>query len=231
MATSTIDSLIPVTPTAPSSRRSSPSHHQTHTHPSAYLDGSSPPEPNPAHQAWLIQDQMILSALISSLSENVLAYVVKCTTSRDVWLTLERMFTAHSRARTMTIRYQLSTLKKGDSSIADYFHTFTGLVDTLAAINQPLTEEEQISFLLAGLGSEYESFITTVHMRTELLSIETLYGHLYLRNSAWSRPNPRLICLLQGLTLPAVADLLLVGIVMVGSLLPITLLPSSSGYT
>uniref|UniRef100_A0A2N9HWF7 Reverse transcriptase Ty1/copia-type domain-containing protein n=1 Tax=Fagus sylvatica TaxID=28930 RepID=A0A2N9HWF7_FAGSY len=136
--------------------------------PSPFLDGSSQSEPNPAHQAWLIQDQMILSALISSLSENILAYVVKCATSRDVWITLERMFTAHSRARTMTIRYQLSTLKKGDSSIADYFHTFTGLVDTLAAINQPLSEEEQISFLLAGLGSEYESFITTAQPKVDL---------------------------------------------------------------
>ena len=166
--------------------------------PSSYLDGSSPPEPNPAHQAWLIQDQMILSALISSLSENILAYVVKCTTSRDVWLTLEQMFTAHSRAHTMTIRYQLSTLKKGDSSIADYFHTFTGLVDTLAAINQPLTEEEQISFLLAGLGSEYESFITMVHMRTELLSIETLYGHLLSQELRMVQAQPKVDLSLAG---------------------------------
>uniref|UniRef100_A0A2N9F913 Uncharacterized protein n=1 Tax=Fagus sylvatica TaxID=28930 RepID=A0A2N9F913_FAGSY len=170
--------------------------------PSPYLgltfDGSSQPQPNPDHHAWLIQDQMILSALISSLSENILAYVVKCTTSRDVWLTLERMFTAHSRARTMTIRYQLSTLKKGDSSIADYFHKFTGLVDTLAAINQPLTEEEQISFLLAGLGSEYESFITTVHMRTELLSVETLYGHLLSHELRMAQAQPKVDLSLAG---------------------------------
>ena len=84
------------------------------------------------------------------------------------------MFTAHSQARTMNIHYQLSTLKKGDSSIADYFHKFTGLVDTLAAIDQPLKQEEQISFLLAGLGSKYESFITIVQMRTDLISIESL---------------------------------------------------------
>ena len=141
---------------------------------------------------------MILSALISSLSENILAYVVKCTTSRDVWLTLERMFTAHSRARTMTIRYQLSTLKKGDSLIADYFHTFIGLVDTLAAINQLLTEEEQISFLIAGLGSEYESFITTVHMCTELLSIETLYGHLLSQEIHMVQAQPKVDLSLAG---------------------------------
>ena len=33
----------------------------------------------------------------------------------------------------MQIHYQLATLKKGNSSIADYFHQFTTLVDTLAA--------------------------------------------------------------------------------------------------
>uniref|UniRef100_A0A2N9H7S4 Uncharacterized protein n=1 Tax=Fagus sylvatica TaxID=28930 RepID=A0A2N9H7S4_FAGSY len=134
---------------------------------------------------------MILSALISSLSETVLAYVVKCTTSREVWLTLEQMFTAHSRARVMNIHYQLSTLKKGDSSIADYFHKFTGLIATLAAIDKPLTEEEQISFLLAGLGSEFESFITTVQMRTDLMSIEALYGHLLSHELRIAHAQPK----------------------------------------
>uniref|UniRef100_A0A2N9GV08 Retrotransposon gag domain-containing protein n=1 Tax=Fagus sylvatica TaxID=28930 RepID=A0A2N9GV08_FAGSY len=155
-------------------------------------------EPNPDYHTWLVQDQMILSALISSLTENILAYVVRCTTSREVWLTLERMFTAHSRARTMNIHYQLSTLKKGDSSIADYFHKFTGLVDTLAAIDQPLKQEEQISFLLAGLGSEYESFVTTVQMRTDLISIESLYGHLLSHELHLAQSQPKVDLNLAG---------------------------------
>uniref|UniRef100_A0A2N9GVB0 Retrotransposon Copia-like N-terminal domain-containing protein n=1 Tax=Fagus sylvatica TaxID=28930 RepID=A0A2N9GVB0_FAGSY len=178
-----------------------------------FLDGSRPappqiltvttaeismPQPNPDYHTWLVQDQMILSALISSLTENILAYVVRCTTSREVWLTLERMFTAHSRARTMNIHYQLSTLKKGDSSIADYFHKFTGLVDTLAAIDQPLKQEEQISFLLAGLGSEYESFVTTVQMRTDLISIESLYGHLLSQELRLAQSQPKVDLNLAG---------------------------------
>jgi|UniRef100_A0A2N9EX99 hypothetical protein len=63
-----------------------------------FLDGSRPappqiltvttaeismPQPNPDYHTWLVQDQMILSALISSLTENILAYVVRCTTSRE----------------------------------------------------------------------------------------------------------------------------------------------------
>ena len=171
-----------------------------------FLDGSRPAplqtitvsaadvstlQPNPNYHTWLVQDQMILSALISSLTENILAYVVRCTTSREVWLTLERMLTTHSRARTMNIHYQLSTLKKGDSSIVDYFLKFTGLVDTLAAIDQPLKQEEQISFLLTGLGFEYESFVTTVQMRTDLISIESLYGHLLSHELCLAQAQPK----------------------------------------
>uniref|UniRef100_A0A2N9J5T9 Retrotransposon Copia-like N-terminal domain-containing protein n=1 Tax=Fagus sylvatica TaxID=28930 RepID=A0A2N9J5T9_FAGSY len=126
------------------------------------------------------------------------AYVFKCTTSREVWLTLERMFTAHSRARVMNIHYQLSTLKKGDSSIADYFHKFTGLIATLAAIDKPLTEEEQVSFLLAGLGSEFKSFVTTIQMRTDLLFIEALYGHLLSHELRMAQAQPKVDLSLAG---------------------------------
>uniref|UniRef100_A0A2N9EUK2 Reverse transcriptase Ty1/copia-type domain-containing protein n=1 Tax=Fagus sylvatica TaxID=28930 RepID=A0A2N9EUK2_FAGSY len=153
-----------------------------------FIDGSRPSpspvsasdsaEPNPDFKAWHLQDQLIMSALISSLSENILAHVVKCSTSREVWVTLERMFTSQSRARTMQIHYQLATLKKGDASIADYFHKFTGLADTLAAIDHPLKEFELVSFLLAGLGSDFDSFVTSVKIRTDPLSLEDLYGHL-----------------------------------------------------
>uniref|UniRef100_A0A2N9IMI3 Uncharacterized protein n=1 Tax=Fagus sylvatica TaxID=28930 RepID=A0A2N9IMI3_FAGSY len=99
--------------------------------------------PNPDFYIWHTQDQMILSALISSLSETVLAHVVKCNTSRDVWLCLERMFTSQSRARSMQLHHQISTLKKGDSSMADFYQKFTSVADTLAAIDQPLKDFDQ----------------------------------------------------------------------------------------
>ena len=133
---------------------------------------------NPAFLIWQSQDQLILSALISSLSENILAYVVKCSTSHEVWATLERMFTAHSRARSMNIHYQLATLKKGDSSIADYFHKFTHLIDTLVAVAQPLPPNEALSFLFAGLGSDYDSLVTSIKTQLHPMSLDDLYGHM-----------------------------------------------------
>ena len=78
----------------------------------------------------------------------------------------------------MQIHYQLATLKKGNSSIADYIHKFTTLVDTLAATAHALNDFEINSFLLASLGSEYDSFVTSVTTRVDPFSIDELYRHL-----------------------------------------------------
>jgi hypothetical protein len=170
-----------------------------------FIDGSLPSPPsilsqtstdltqpplNPDFLTWQRQDQMILSALISSLSETILAYVVKCTTSREVWTTLERMFTAQSRARSMSIHYQLATLRKGDSSITDYYYRFTKLIDTLAAINQPLPHHKSLSFLLAGLGSDYDSLVTTIQTQLNPIALEDLYGHLLSHELRLSHNQP-----------------------------------------
>ena len=47
----------------------------------ASSDGASTTIINPEFTQWQLQDQIVLSALISSLSEKVIAHVVRCTTS------------------------------------------------------------------------------------------------------------------------------------------------------
>ena len=153
-------------------------------------DASSQSTLNPEYIIWHSQDQMILSALISSISETILAYVVKCATSHDVWTTLERMFISQSQARSMSIHYQLATLRKGDSSISDYFHQFTHLVDTLVAIAQLLPLHESLSFLLAGLGSDYDSLVTSVQTQINPISLEDIYGHLLSHELRLSHNQP-----------------------------------------
>ena len=133
---------------------------------------------NPEFLQWHLQDQLILSALTSSLSESILTHVVKCLTSRDVWQTLERMFSCQARARLMQIHYQIATLKKGNLSIVDYFQRYTNLVDALASIGNPLNDYELVSYFLSGLGLEYDSFVTLVTTRVDPMTLDDLYGHL-----------------------------------------------------
>ncbi|GKE43776.1 retrovirus-related pol polyprotein from transposon TNT 1-94 [Tanacetum coccineum] len=118
-----------------------------------YVDGTieCPPETiidsssnegviNPAYQTWFQHDQMILSALLSSLTEEILGHVVFLSTSRDVWVALEKMFSSQSHARVMQVRLQLSTIQKKDLSFADYFQRVKGLADVLVSVGQPLQE-------------------------------------------------------------------------------------------
>ena len=62
----------------------------------------------------------------------------------------------------MQIHFQLATLKKSGSSIADYFQKFKNLSDNLVAAGQPLNNFEQLSFVLSGLGSEFDSLVATI---------------------------------------------------------------------
>jgi hypothetical protein len=141
-------------------------------------DGVSTTSPNPAFLHWSMQDQLLLGAINFALSKMMLTHVTRCATYHDAWTTLEILFTSQTKARTMPVHYQLATLKKGSSSIADYYHTFQTLCDALAVVGQPLNGFEMVSFLLAGLRSDFDPFITFVTAIAELLFVDEIYGHL-----------------------------------------------------
>lgn len=52
------------------------------------------------------------------------------------------------------------------------------LVDTLSTIGMPLREDEIISFVLSGLGSDYDSLVTSLTTRSEGLTLDDVYTHL-----------------------------------------------------
>ena len=49
------------------------------------------------------------------------------------------------------------------------------LGDMLAAVGQALSDIEMSSYILTGLGTKYDPFVTT---QVDLLSLDELYGHL-----------------------------------------------------
>ncbi|KAF5475922.1 hypothetical protein F2P56_007677 [Juglans regia] len=112
--------------------------------------------PNLAYSHWVRQDNIILSTLMSSLFEGVLAQVVNYTTSHVVWHAFDENFSSRSRAKTVQIRTQLATDTKG----------------------QPMTWEDVITYVLAGLGHEYDSFVASISAWTNMISLEEIYSLL-----------------------------------------------------
>jgi hypothetical protein len=127
---------------------------------------------------WYQRDHLIISVLVSRLSDSYVSHAIGCTISHALWESLEKMFASQAHARIMQVHFQLATLKKGNSSITDYFHKLKIVNDTLAACGQPLNDFEVVSFLLAGLGSEFHPLVTSLTTRIDPISDNDIYGLL-----------------------------------------------------
>jgi len=73
--------------------------------PSHVSDGSASSSStiNPSFLHWKQQDQLILSALLSSLSVDVLHLVVDCHTLQCIWRTLKKVLASSSNSRIMQL--------------------------------------------------------------------------------------------------------------------------------
>ena len=62
------------------------------------------------------------------------------------------------------------------------------IADRLRSVGSDIAEQDLILYILQGLGSDYESFITAVTTRTDPLTMADLHG-LLLTHSLEDRPN------------------------------------------
>jgi hypothetical protein len=130
------------------------------TDPSRVLlhNGIMMPQLNPARQRWNQQDQAILSAFVSSMTESVVGMVLFASTAREAWETLEGAFASTTIARSSGIRQQMVDLKKHDQTMTVYFHRMKALADQLTSIGHPLRDTELISYIMGGLDKDYDPY-------------------------------------------------------------------------
>ncbi|KAF5475541.1 hypothetical protein F2P56_007339 [Juglans regia] len=134
-------------------------------------------QPNPAFDLWETQDNLILSCINASLTDEILMQVSQCSTSHEVWTSLHTAFATQSKAKVIQVRSQLATARKTTQSVTDYFMYVKKLSDDLAMAGQAIHCDEIITYLLAGLGPEYDSLITTISVK-EHVSLEEVFSML-----------------------------------------------------
>ncbi|KAB1209313.1 hypothetical protein CJ030_MR6G009330 [Morella rubra] len=111
---------------------------------------------NSAYTDWVQQDQLILSTIILSLSENLIAQIISLTTSQAAWSALENLFASKTQARLGQLHFQLATLKKGSDSITDFFfakQSFLLILWLLLAANFRLQSSIHICLLVSALST------------------------------------------------------------------------------
>ncbi|RVW90852.1 Retrovirus-related Pol polyprotein from transposon RE1 [Vitis vinifera] len=151
-----------------------------------FIDGTSvcpekelrPGEINPAFVAWRRQDRTILSWIYSSLTPGIMAQIIGHNSSHSAWNALEKIFSSCSRARIMQLRLEFQSTKKGSMSMIDYIMKVKGVADSLAAIGESVSEQDQIMNLLGGLGSDYNAVVTAITIREDKISLEAVHSML-----------------------------------------------------
>ncbi|KAL5572016.1 hypothetical protein UlMin_021613 [Ulmus minor] len=98
--------------------------------------------------------------------------------TNSAWNALEKIFSSSSRARLMQLRLQLQTTKKNSMSMIEFIMKIKGFSDSLAAIGEPVSDQDLIMNLLARLGANYNVVVTSISAKDNQLSLEAIHSLL-----------------------------------------------------
>jgi hypothetical protein len=144
---------------------------------------------NPSFLRWKQHDQLILSALLFSLSVDVLHLVIDCSTSHCVWRTLKKALASPSNSRIMQLHGSFQNLRQDDSSVSIYMQQAKSLFDKLAAAGRPMSLKDFNLYVFHGLCGEIKDLVKSLITKAEPLSYADLHNHLltheFLHNNSF----------------------------------------------
>lgn len=121
--------------------------------------------PNHKYANWHKGGRFVLLWLKSTVSDRYLALFTCSTSSQIAWPTIEKIFQAQTRVSRFQLGVQLQSLTKGSMSILKYIERKCSIVDSLSENITPVSDEELISHILAGLDLSYCSFTRMFMMK------------------------------------------------------------------
>ena len=127
--------------------------------------------------AWRRLDQLLLVWLLSTVSESLIGHVTECSSALEAWRTLEDSFAQQSLAKTMQLRQQLGSAKKGSSTVADFVMKVKSIGDNLRAAGDKVSDRDLILSVVNGVGHEFDA--VGVHITSQKNAI-SLHEAQYL---------------------------------------------------
>ncbi|KAK5842750.1 hypothetical protein PVK06_005140 [Gossypium arboreum] len=130
--------------------------------------------PNPDASAFVQQERLLASWLLSTISPSLLSSFTEARTACDVWTTATRLFTALTDAKLSRFRHDLPSLKKGNLSIKDYIAKIQNTSALIEASRSWISEVEKVEIVLTGLPLEFDAILTLASLSSEPLPLQRL---------------------------------------------------------
>ncbi|MFS7924165.1 putative RNA-directed DNA polymerase [Helianthus anomalus] len=113
--------------------------------------------------------------ILSTVSEGAIQHAQGTTTSRELWLALERAFAPHTSSREYTLKTQLLRIEmKPDESSFAYLTRAQEYATALANIGEPMKEKDLVMLIISGLRTEYNGLKTAA--LTKQLALNELHA-------------------------------------------------------
>ena len=126
---------------------------------------------------WNEKDKMVMFVLSQNISNSMIGHIQDLESSKEVWDSLERLYTSTTKARKIQLKNELNNLKKSPSmSVNDFVLKIKDVSDALSSIGSLVDNDDLVAFTLNGLreDNKWKSFINSIYVRDTLPNFEQL---------------------------------------------------------
>ena len=134
--------------------------------------------PNPTHNTWIRQDQLIFNALVGSLSPTIISFIARAKTSAEAWLILANIYAKPSRGRIKQVKNQIKNLTKGSQTVTEFLQLVKCQADELSILGASMNEDDLTDKILDGLGDDYKELIHAVQARDTMIMFDEFHEKL-----------------------------------------------------
>ncbi|CAL8993827.1 unnamed protein product, partial [Prunus brigantina] len=127
---------------------------------------------------WKRQDQLLLHAILASVSESVISLLVAASTSKAAWDKLNMLYAIRTHFRVMSLKERLTLARRDSKSVMKFLQSIKALADELALIDSPIFDDDLVIHILNGLGSDFKEIAAAIRARETPISFEELHDKL-----------------------------------------------------
>lgn len=91
------------------------------------------------------------------------------------------------KAKVRTLRSELKNTKKGTRSISEYVLRIKAISDSLIAIGETVSEQDQVDTILDGLPEDYGPFVMMIYRRSESPSVADVESLLLVQEAQFEK--------------------------------------------
>ena len=132
------------------------------------------------HAKFMGRSERALATIVLAIDPSLLYLVGDPVDPAEVWKKLSGQFQKKTWANKLCLRKKLFTMKLSDSvSMTEYIKKMTEIFDELAVIAEPVSDEDKVVYLLAGLPESYDVLVTALENGSDTVpALETMTERL-----------------------------------------------------